>query len=372
MYDTYVDLNNLIIYSIIILLTPLVFGSAAYLNHSYALGDTQTTTSAKYNSTSYSHYNNGTSCNCVVFRMDDLQDYWIRTAQITGMNLFLSKHIPLSLAIIMNSIGNDSLVVVVDKIREGSKMPNALFELAIHGWDHVNYADLSEKEQADTLKKANDKMLQLFGNKSNIFVTQYGPFNADTIKAMNNVGIKILSSALVNEGRFDDNASISYADPFSGSILRPQYVSADTNNTSAKSMIVSHSQRPGIVYHLPAMSFFYDHESGKPPIKTPIETQILVETKNNIKKYGYSIIVFHPQDFVERHDKGNVIDKRVNLSEVNELSYLIDSLVNERIPIVHLSTLVKYVNNNQNGTQPLMGGNNSMAQFGYFQNIRHP
>ena len=126
-------------YSIIILLSPLVFGSAACLNHSYALRDTQTTTTtAKYNSTSYSHYNNGTSCNCVVFRMDDLQDYWIRTAQITGMNLFLSKQIPLSLAIIMNSTGNDSLVV--DKISEGSKMPNALFELAIHGWDHVNYA----------------------------------------------------------------------------------------------------------------------------------------------------------------------------------------------------------------------------------------
>ena len=94
--------------------------------------------------------------------------------------------------------------------------------------------------------------------------------------------------------------------------------------------------------------------------------------KNNIKKYGYSIIVFHPQDFVERDEKGNVIGKRVNLSEVNELSYLIDSLVKERIPIVHFSTLVKYVNNNQNSTQPLMGGNNSMAQFGYFKNIRHP
>jgi 3D (Asp-Asp-Asp) domain-containing protein/peptidoglycan/xylan/chitin deacetylase (PgdA/CDA1 family) len=348
MHEKYIDLKNLscvIICSIIIILTPIVFDSAAYLNYSYALRDPQTT-ATKYNSTSYSHHDQGTSCNCVVFRMDDLQDYWIRTAQITGMNLFLSKHIPLTLAVIMNSIGNDSQVV--GKIREGSKAPDALFELAIHGWNHVNYAGLSEKEQADTLKKANDKMLQLFGNKSNIFITPYGPFNADTIKAMDTVGIQILSSALVNEERFDGGASISYGNGFSGSISRTQYAvhnnNVDNNNTSARSMIVSDIQRPGIVYHLPAMSLFYDDESGKPPIKTPIE-QILVETKNNIKKYGYSVIVFHPQDFVERDDKGNVIGTGVSLTEVNDLSSLIDSLVQERIPIVHFSTLVKYINN---------------------------
>src|SRR5581483_3344989 len=181
-YNVYVDLNKPIVCSIIdiitILLVSLVFDSATYFDQSYALRDTQTT-AAKYNSTSYSHYDNGTPCNCVVFRMDDIQDNWIRAAQITAMNLFLSKHVPLSLAIIMGSIGNDSQIV--DKIREGLKnAPNSLFELTIHGWNHVNYADLSEKEQTDTLKKSNDKMIQLFGNKSNVFVTPYGPFDTDT------------------------------------------------------------------------------------------------------------------------------------------------------------------------------------------------
>ncbi len=38
------------------------------------------------------------------------------------MNLFLSKNIPLSLAIIMNSIGNDSQVV--DKLKAGINGPN--------------------------------------------------------------------------------------------------------------------------------------------------------------------------------------------------------------------------------------------------------
>ena len=364
--------NLCFVYSI--LLTSILFGSIV-LNHSYALRDTQTIT-AKYNSTSYTHHDKSTSCNCVVFRMDDLQDDWISTAQITGMNLFLSKHVPLSLAIIMNSIGNDSQVV--DKIKEGlKKTPNALFELTLHGWDHVNYADLSEKEQTDTLKKANDKMLQLFGNKSNIFVTPYGPFNSDTIKAMNNAGIQILSSALVNEEQFDGNASIAHANGFSDLLSRPQYtvnnnnINTNTNSISAaKSTILSYSQsrKPGIVYHLPAMSLFYDDVSGKPPIKTPIE-QILLETKNNIKEYGYSVIVFHPQDFVERDDQGKVIGNGVNLSEVNDLSYLIDSLVQQKIPIVHFSTLVKYINTNNSDIQLLMESNNGVTQFGYFENM---
>ena len=370
----------IIIIITILLLASKLFGSVAYLNYSYALQQYTRTASIKSSDISNTHYDKSTACNCVVFRMDDLQDYWIRTAQITAMNLFLSKHIPLSLAIIMNSIGNDSQVV--DKIREGSKGPNALFELTLHGWDHVNYADLSEKEQTDTLKKANDKMLQLFGNKSNIFVTPYGSFDADTNQAMNNVGVHILSAELVNEEKFDGNASISYANGFSDSISKIQYV-PNNNNNNNRAISYDQNPTPGLVYHFPAMSFFYEHEDGSPAIKTPIQ-QILVETKNNIQKYGYSVILFHPQDFVERDDKGNLMGSRINMSEANDLSHLIDSLIQEKIPIVHFSTLVKYSTGGyssveqfgyfQNQTSSVFDNraiNNYVEQFGYFQNNRH-
>ncbi len=296
---------------------------------------------------------NSTSCHCVVFRMDDLQDNWIRSAQIAGMNLFLSKHIPLTLAVIMNSIGNDSQVI--DKIKAGINGPNALFELGLHGWNHINYANLSEREQEDTIKKANDKMVQLFGNKSNIFITPYGPFNEDTIKAMRNLGIQILSSALVNEQRFDYGASIVVTNRHSGTAITNNdtnynnYISI--NKTSTTLALPSTRATSAVVYHLPAMSLFYDDEGGKPPVKTPIK-QILAETKNNIKKYGYSVIVFHPQDFVERDDKGNVIGNGIYLREVNDLSSLIDSLVQERIPIVHFSTVIKYIDHNQLYSSP--------------------
>jgi hypothetical protein len=74
---------------------------------------------------------------------------------------------------------------------------------------------VSEREQKDTLEKAG-VMLQLFGYKSNIFITPYGPFRNSTIKAMNNLEIRILSSAMVNEQRFDNGGSIAFAISYSG------------------------------------------------------------------------------------------------------------------------------------------------------------
>jgi peptidoglycan/xylan/chitin deacetylase (PgdA/CDA1 family)/3D (Asp-Asp-Asp) domain-containing protein len=271
--------------------------------------------------------------------MDDLQDNWIRSAQIVAMNLFLSKKIPLSLGIIMNSIGNDSQVI--NKIKEGTNGSTPLFELALHGWDHVDYSKLSEREQNDTLEKAANKMLQLFGYKSNIFITPYGPFNYNTIKAMNSLGIRILSSATVNEQSFDNSRSIAFANSYLGHTASGGNT---LSNDKATSIGLQLPSADAAVHHIPAMSLFYDDESGKPPVKTPIK-QILAETNNNIKKYGYSVIVFHPQDLVERDDKGNVIGKGVNVSEISDLSRLIDSIVQEKISIVHFSTVAKYIKN---------------------------
>ena len=63
-------------------------------------------------------------CNCVVFRMDDIQDRWPLNGQLTVMDLFISKNQSLSVGAIMNEIGNDSKII--NKVREGDK--KGLFE----------------------------------------------------------------------------------------------------------------------------------------------------------------------------------------------------------------------------------------------------
>jgi Polysaccharide deacetylase len=114
------------------------------------------------NSFSINENYNKPRCNCVVFRLDDVRDNEFRSGQIIPMQLFLLKNQTLSLALIMNQIGNDSKVI--NKVQEG--VSKGLFELDIHGWNHADYRNLTQKEQRNLLELANERMKTLFGKKS--------------------------------------------------------------------------------------------------------------------------------------------------------------------------------------------------------------
>ena len=106
-------------------------------------------------------YDEVEGCNCVVFRMDDVQDYWLNDVQTAVMNLFLNKNHTISLGLIINSIGNDSKVV--EMVKQG--VERNLYELSLHGWNHTGYVNLTEQEQEDSLLKSNNKMHQIFGKR---------------------------------------------------------------------------------------------------------------------------------------------------------------------------------------------------------------
>src|SRR5215210_3701516 len=144
---------------------------------------------------------NGTArsnCNCVVFRIDDIQDYWIKSGQLAAMDQFISRNQSATLGIITRDIGNDS--EIINKVKQGKN--SSLFELAVHGWNHTEYTKLSEEDQKNSLYDANRKMSSLFGNASEIFIPPYNAFNEETINAMKQVDdMKILNA---NESSFDE------------------------------------------------------------------------------------------------------------------------------------------------------------------------
>ena len=82
----------------------------------------------------------------------------------------------------MNQIHDDTNIY--QKINEGYK--KGLFEIGIHGWDHVDYTKLTENEQRLSLLKANQKMYTLFGNYSKIFIPPFNLFDNATMSAMRN------------------------------------------------------------------------------------------------------------------------------------------------------------------------------------------
>jgi peptidoglycan/xylan/chitin deacetylase (PgdA/CDA1 family) len=252
--------------------------------------------------------NNQSPCNCVIFRMDDVHDNFIDEAQAAAMNLFVLKNQPLTLGLIMSDIGND--ITISQHIAKG--VEKGLFELGLHGWDHVDYTKLSEVHQKDSLKKANDKMQRLYGTTSNIFITPYGKFSDETINSMSQLGIKILSAATFSESDFDNNNSV---------------FNANNYNRNAAS-----------VFHVPSMTVFKSNEANKKPIKIPIY-QILSDVDSNIKRYGYAVIVFHPQDFVKTDQNGK-LSNNLDQKELNDLSNLIDYLHSKGVPFTTMSKLV--------------------------------
>jgi peptidoglycan/xylan/chitin deacetylase (PgdA/CDA1 family) len=264
------------------------------------------------------------SCKCIVFRMDDIQDYWLNFAQTAAMNLFMSKNQSLSLGLITHLVGNDSKIV--NKIKEG--FYKGLFEIDLHGLDHINYTKLNENEQKDSLWKANAKIERLFGTKSIVFIPPYDAFNNNTIKAMRELGIKIISSGPAEENRFDQNRSIFEANGNTTKIPHNNRYNAGTNEPTT------------IIYHLPATIFFKDFKQGK-WIKT-ISKDIIANVSKNIAAYGYAVIVLHPQDFAKSVN-GTDLTNSIDQKEILDLSKLIDLFLANNIRIITFDKAVSYV-----------------------------
>jgi peptidoglycan/xylan/chitin deacetylase (PgdA/CDA1 family) len=265
------------------------------------------------------------SCNCVVFRMDDVQDYFVSVAQVAAMNIFISKGQPLSLGLIMNYTGSDSSII--NKVSEGYK--KGLFELGLHGWDHVDYTKMSEDEQRISLLNANEKMQRLFGNKSDVFISPYGYFNNNTLEAMNELGIRLLSAILSSEIKFDKGKSVfNYSTEINKGL-------DDAFGKMNNDISLTHS----LPFHVPAMISYKLYDNGS-SIKNMINN-IINDVDNNIKKYGYSVIVFHPQDFAIRDTNGTIADNNIlNATEINEFSQLIDMILSKNMRITTLSEIV--------------------------------
>ena len=133
---------------------------------------------------------NSSSCPpCAIFRIDDVSDNHA-SSSIAVMNLFLAEHEPLTLGIVTNHIGRNP--ALIGKILEGQQ--KGLFELALHGYDHLNYTKLPPQMQLDQLSYANQRMKDLFGKPSDVFIPPYDFFNKYTIGAMTKLGIRIISA----------------------------------------------------------------------------------------------------------------------------------------------------------------------------------
>ena len=90
---------------------------------------------------------------------------------------------------------------------------------------------------------------------------------------------------------------------------------------------------------LPGTTFFkvYAYDKG---IKVPVE-KIQSDVTKNITRFGYAVIVLHPQDFIEQDKNGNYINNVVDKNEIKDLSTLVDSILRKGIHLVSFSKIIK-------------------------------
>ncbi|MDH3277978.1 MAG: HYR domain-containing protein, partial [Nitrosopumilus sp.] len=244
-------------------------------------------------------------CNCVVFRLDDIQDYWLSDVQVAVMDQFVQKDQFLSAGPIVGLFGADA--TVVDKVIAGYN--SGLFEIFAHGWDHVDYTTLTLATQTSTLQDSQNKLQLLFGSPSSVFIPPFNTFNANTLTALQDTGFNIISSA-------------EWADSY-------PYFIAD----GASDIVDSNG-----IYHLPESIAFTDWIDGV-PVRVP-NSQILAAIDSSISTKGYAIVTLHSQEFaqVQGGTQINVVDQTL----LNDLNSIIDGVIAKNYPIRTFSQVVEF------------------------------
>ncbi|AIF82670.1 putative xylanase/chitin deacetylase [Candidatus Nitrososphaera evergladensis SR1] len=272
------------------------------------------------------------SCDCVIFRLDDVQDYWINNVQVAVMDKFISKNTRLTLGEIMNFFGSDSLVV--DKTKQEGNA--GLFEYALHGWNHDDYTTFSQSKQQSELQKANDKRQSLYGKKSNIFITPYNVFNANTLTAMQNLGLKVISADMF-ASYYEDNPST------------PLAPSADNRG----------------IYHAPEVTAFSEWTNNQHFQLT--SSQILSGIDSSIEERGWAVVTLHPQDFSNYAPDGVTALNSVNANSIARIDSVINGISSRGYSIKSFNELVGIASPPSDTTPPVVtampaGGSYPSAQ----------
>ena len=260
-------------------------------------------------------------CKCVIFRLDDIQVGYLDHVQEQIIDLFQQKHASITIGIIGHDFYNDK--VVLPYLKQQLKNNSSQIEIANHGWMHEDFSRYNITTQEDLMNKTNNEVSSLFGINPIIFIPPFNEFNDDTLISAHRLGFKIFSSSI-----FFDNSN---------------YLVSDNEKTS--------SINSQLVYHMPSMVDFSAIPSGK-WTRIPNE-KILNVVESDITKYGYSVILLHPENFamLEGQSYLDVLD----LQQTNDLSNLIDSLRSKNVQITTFSNVAGLGNINTMNVVPEFG-----------------
>ena len=239
----------------------------------------------------------GITCNCVAFRLDDVQNHWLNNVQIAVMEVFRETQNPLTIGIIAKGIGEDPTIINYIYSRLGK---NPELELANHSWDNTPYTNLSQTEQDEMLGKSQNKIKETFSITPKVFIPPQNAYNKDTIYVLKKNGYTHFSS------EFDFSTP-----PFP---LKGQEL-----------------------YHFPAGAETGHLDKDIKLFKGVDSNQSFKDIEKSITNYGYAVVTMHPQEF--SIIKNDVYTNEVNREQIKQLKLLIENIRSEGLRIVPIGKI---------------------------------
>jgi peptidoglycan/xylan/chitin deacetylase (PgdA/CDA1 family) len=259
-------------------------------------------------------------CNCVIFRLDDVVDGGKNVPMTAIMDHFISENKKLSPDIVVSLFGNSAPNgLVFNKVEEGHD--KGLFEIGVHGYRHVKHSELSLQEQRDDFTKAKNKLLSLLGDDARLFGAPYNEFNADTIRAMAESGLDIFSTSYYYERITTNPYKVSTSYTTDNSIIQLSEVTITDSQTG------DNIKRR--IYHVPFDISLLDL-TNKGYSGSALTQEVLRRAEINISKYGFAVVVLHPND----------VATSTNQVDSNKFKVLVDitnGLENKGIGFSHFS-----------------------------------
>jgi peptidoglycan/xylan/chitin deacetylase (PgdA/CDA1 family) len=260
-------------------------------------------------------------CRCVIFVMDDLTDSASSKVNLATMDYFLSKNLPFTASIIVSQFANSSDLDVFRKVREG--VDRGLFEIAIHGYRHVNHAVLTKEEQKDDLSTANARLEYLFGKRSDIFIPPGNEFNLHTIEVMADLNITLFSTS--------ENSEKTTTNPY-----KSQTLLVVTNNSRLE--VSKISDQKALVYHVPfSVSFLSLERRGLAGDELVERSLRLID--ESIAKYGFAQVRLHPSDFSQVNPTTGKGINELDTIRFQHLTQLVDRLEARNIKLASFSDI---------------------------------
>lgn len=241
------------------------------------------------------------TCNCVAFRMDNIQDFYLNDVQNAAIGKFGEKNTPLTISVIGKFFGSDPKAV--NPIKEKIQSQTPLIRIANRGWEYVDHTAYDKDQQAASIQKTNDKIFQVLRVKPAAFVPPLDLFNKETIEATAQNKMPYFSASIVRD-----------APPYADSLK-----------------------------HVPSTSLFANLVDDDPFYTGTIQQKALAKIKSNISQYGYAVVSLQSQDFAVKD--GSVSKNEVDSLKLQLLGSMLDDLRSNGISVVTLDEIPSILEN---------------------------